>query len=327
MNRLAWGVVALVLSGCMTTAGSASLKRDLLRFEKSTVPQSGWKQVVTPDYELLTDLEPELAERAAKLLSQTLSGLRAMFGRAPVAAEHKLTILALRDGLEFERRFGKQTMGFAVTGETEVTLCLYGPPDRWFVRNEANYEGTQSVLVHELAHAVLSRYFTRQTKWFAEGMAQYLETFQWLDAETLRLGDPNLDAYGAYRAIRSLSVNDMLEWRSMNERDLKVAGLYGLSWAFMHYARNVEPRAFGPFLASVAQDGAESAFRQHFGGRGEKLDQAIYGYMKQGQYQQVVLKVPLVAPASVVVAMADDEKNDEIKKRLDFLERLMKQRD
>lgn len=70
-------------------------------------------------------------------------------------------------------------------------------------------------------------YFPRQSRWFAEGMAQYLETYQWLDAETLRLGDPNLQAYRSYRAIRSLSVDEMLAWNSMDDRDLKVAGSMG----------------------------------------------------------------------------------------------------
>ncbi|MDP1828002.1 MAG: DUF1570 domain-containing protein [Archangium sp.] len=317
----------VLLSGCMTTSGAGDLKRELLRFEPAAVTGTGWKRVQTPDYELLTDLEPELATRAAMLLSQSLSGLRAMFGRAPVAREQKLTIIAMRDGLEFERRFGKRTWGFAYSLPDEVTLCLYGPPDRWFVRPEITYEGTHSVLIHELAHAVLARYFVRQAKWFSEGMAQYLETFQWLDAETLRLGDPNLDAYRSYRAIRSLSVDDMLHWSSMNERDLKVAGLYGLSWAFIHYARNREPKVFGQFLAWVAQHGADEAFRQAFGGRGEALDKAIFMYMKQGSYQQVVIKVPMVTPATVVLEQATPEVVSRVETRLYALESAMSSRE
>lgn len=320
MRGALFGLV--LLSGCMTTSGAGDLKRELLRFEPSTaVPPSGWKRVQTPDYELLTDLEPEQATRAAMLLSQSLAGLRAMFGRAPVAAERKLTIIAMRDGLDFEKRFGKRTWGFAATSSDETTICLYGPPDRWFVRPEITYEGTHSVLIHELGHAVLARYFPRQTTWFAEGMAQYLETFQWLDAETLRLGDPNLEAYRSYRAIRSLSVDDMLHWSSANERDLEVAGLYGLSWAFIHYARNQEPKVFGQFLAWVAQDGADQAFRQAFGGRGDALDKAIFAYMRQGSYRQVVIKVPLVAPDTVVLEKAAPKVEARIQARLSALTR------
>lgn len=327
MTRGAWLGVWVLLSGCMTTTGAGDLKRELLRFEGASPQASGWKRVQTPQYELLSDLEPELVQRAALLLSQSLGGLEAMFGRAPVMAHQKLTIIAMRDGLEFERRFGKQTWGFAFTQSDEVTLCLYGPPDRWFVRREINYEGTQSVLLHELAHAVLSRYFVRQSKWFAEGMAQYLETARWLDAETLRLGEPNLDAYRSYRAIRSLSVADMVTWTSMNEGELKVAGLYGLSWAFIHYARNQEPKLFGQFLAQVAQLGADPAFERSFGGRGDTLDKAIFKYMKQGQYQQVVIKVPLTPPAAVQVEAASAAAQSQIEGRLSRLETAMKARE
>lgn len=320
MIRTAWLGAVVLVSGCMTTSGSAVVKRSLLQFEASAPAAAGWKRVQTPDYELLTDLEPELAERAALLLSQSLSGLQAMFGRAPVAARQKLTVIAMSDGLDFERRFGKRTAGFAVSNSEETTLCLYGPPDRWFVRGEVGYEGTQSVLIHELAHAVLRRYFVKQTRWFAEGMAQYLETYQWLDAETLRLGDPHLDAYRSYRGVRSLSVDDMLKWTSMDEGESTIAGLYGLSWAFIHYARNREKQAFAQFLASVAQDGASQAFQLSFGGRGDGLDKAIYTYMNQGQYSQVVVKVPLTAPVSVKVETASAELNERIQQRLRLLE-------
>lgn len=164
---------------------------------------------------------------------------------------------------------------------------------------------------------MLHRYFPKQTKWFAEGLAQYLETYQWIDAETLRLGDPNLDAYRAYRAIRSLSVMDMLAWKSMDQRELQIAGLYGLSWAFIHYARNLETKTFGRFLASTAELGADAAFELHFGGRYEALDKAIFTYMKQGQYQQIVVKVPLTEPAAVAIEPASA---DEVERRLTVLE-------
>ena len=166
-------------------------------------------------------------------------------------------------------------------------------------------------------------YFPRQSRWFAEGMAQYLETYQWLDAETLRLGDPNLQAYRSYRAIRSLSVDEMLAWNSMDDRDLKVAGLYGLSWAFIHYARNQEPKLFSQLLAVTARVDADSAFRATFGGRGEALDKAIFTYMKQGQYQQVVLKVPLTSPVTVQLSLATEQENQRIQEWLAMLEKAM----
>lgn len=108
------------------------------------------------------------------------------------------------------------------------------------------------MLQHELAHAVLRQYFREQPQWFAEGMAEYLETFRWVEPELVRL---NLGAYREYRAIRSLSVDQLLKWQGSGQRDLEVAGMYGLSWALVHFAINKMPREFGQYMAVLAKHG------------------------------------------------------------------------
>lgn len=315
--KFAWVVV--LLSGCMTTTGGGEVRRTLLRFQPMDAPpKTGWKKVVTPEYELITDLDPQLTERAAQQLSQALSGLKAMFGNAPIAVERKITVIAMADTMEFERRFGKKTYGFAVTTWDEIFICVFGPPDRWFYRNvQLNFDAVDSVLVHSLAHAVLHRYFPQQRKWFTEGLALYLETYEWLDAETLKLGDPNEYAYRAYRAVRSINVEDMLAWKSADQRDLQLAGLDGMSWAFVFYARNQEAKTFARFLASTAELGADGAFEVNFGGRYDELDKAIYAYLKKGQYQRIVLKVPVPQPTIVAIEPVNAE---DVEKRLKALE-------
>jgi hypothetical protein len=323
MSRGAWWAVVaalLALSGCAT--GSGDLKREALRFEPS-VPETRWKHVRTTHFELWTDLDAGQAERAALLLSQSLAGLTAMFAKAPVAADATVTVIALKDGLQFEERFGRYTWGFAATSPTGATLYLYGPPDKWFVRGELRYEGVHSVLQHELAHAVLRRYFPVQPLWFSEGMAQYLETYRWLDAETLELGDPNLVAYRSYRAYRSLTLQDMLAWQDLNDRQSTVAGLYGLSWAFIHWARNQQPRRLASFLAQLAQHDV-AAFEHAFGEDTDAMDKAIYAYLKQGSYQQLVIKVPLGAPEPARVEAVTPEEEAALRARLDGVEQRLK---
>lgn len=321
--RLFFVVVAAAIAGsaCVTTSGGGVLTRELVRFEATPPTVSGWKQVKAPGFTLYTDLEPALAERATLLLSQSLAGLEVMFGKAPIAQELPLTIIAMHDDLDFEKRFGARTWGFAATNGGGTTILLYGPPDRWFVRNENTYEGKESVLQHELAHAVLARYFVRQPKWFAEGLAKYLETYRWLTPQKLLLGEPNLEAYRAYRAIRSLSVTDLTAWNSMDERDLKVAGLYGLSWAFVHYLRNQEPRALGAYMQALATQGPDVAWQSTFAGREEALDKAIYAYMKQGSYKQLTIEVAPPVAALVKLEAAD---GPAVVTQLDALEAMFK---
>lgn len=287
-------LLGALAAGCATT-GAGEVRRIALRFE-GAAPTTAWKRVATERFELLTDLPADDARRAAQLLTQSVDGLHAMFGKAPVQVDRKLVVIALADGLEFERRFGRFLWGFAVIESDETTVCLYGPPDRWFVRAANLVEATHSVLQHELAHAVLSRYFVHQPTWFAEGMAQYLETFRWLDERTLLLGEPNLEAWRGYAAVRSIELKDLFSWRSYEQRETETTGYYGLAWALVHWAINREPQRFSAFLSELVE-GRRDAFERAFGPLLPELDRAIHQYLKQGQYSKLRLDVPLGAPA------------------------------
>lgn len=318
MSRLLWLSVALVLTRCAT--GSGDVRRETLRFEATRPLPAGWKRLQTADYELLTDLAEGQAQRAAQLLSQSMLGLGAMFGHAKPRFDHRLVVIALTDGLEFERRFGKLLWGFTAPGPRETTVCLYGAPDRWFSRGANFVNATDSVLQHELAHAVLSGYFARQPTWFAEGMAQYLETFRWLDGETVLVGEPSAKAWRHYAAARSLTMKDVLGWSDYRQRETEKLGRYGLAWAFVHYAINREPQRFSSLLAELA-DGHDDAFERTFGAPTEELDREIYAYLKQGQYSQLRLHVPPATPTAVKF-----EPGAEPTERLHQLEEQMKRR-
>ncbi|MFZ5443062.1 MAG: DUF1570 domain-containing protein [Myxococcota bacterium] len=321
--RWVWLVTLVVVSGC-ATVGTGAVVRDELTFRSSAAAGRGWKVLETERFTLTTDLEPELAQQAARLLSQSLTGLNALFARAPVKQDVRIEVVAMADGLDFERRFGRRVGGFAASKPNHVTLVLYGPPDRWFERSELTYEGTESVVNHELAHAILRRYFPVQPRWFAEGMAEFLETFRWLDATHVRLGDPNLASYRAYRAIRSLSVGDLDRWEQMStQRDLEVAGHYGLSWAFVHYLRNREPQSLGRYMSALAEQPAQ-AWARTFAGREDELDKAIFQYMKVGSYQQFTLEVPPAPAREASLRPATAAEQETLEKRLEELSVAMK---
>lgn len=298
MNR-AFALGLVLLAGCATTSsGSGKLERISLRFEATAPLPSGWKHLATSEFELFTDLDDAEAQRGALLLTQSLEGLAALFGSAKPLIDRKLIVIVFADSLEFERRYGANLWGFAATTGMESTVVLYGAPDRWFVRQANLVEATHSVLQHELAHAVLYRYFAQQPTWFAEGMAQYLETFRWLDPQTVLLGEPNLKAWSGYAKVRSLTMKDLLAWHDYEQRQLETAGLYGLAWAFVHYALNVEPARFAQLMAALVE-GDQDAFLHTFGAPTEALDQAVFGYLKRGQYTQLKLKVPTREPRAV----------------------------
>ncbi len=294
--------VGLVLfAGCMTPTGSGTVTRTSFLFPSAPEPSTnGWSVVETEDFTLRSDLPLGQVQEAAQLVAQSLVGLRAMFGKAPIAARHHVTVYALADGLEFERRFGRRVGGFAWSRGDQTLLMLYGPPQRWFVRAEVVLDAKDSVLQHELAHAVLSDFFPQQAQWFAEGMAQYLETFRWVDASTVRFGDASLTAYRYYRSIRSLSVEQMAKWTKYDQGGLETWGYYGLSWAFVHWALNTKPREFGTYMSELAQRGPAAAWSATFAPL-QGLDQEIYRYMTVGTYRVRVVKVPETPRVPAVV--------------------------
>lgn len=306
--RLGLTVVCLwALSSCMTTTGAASLRREWLRFEPGRSTSSQWKEIKTDEFLLWTDLPDDQAQRAAQLLTESMKGLKALFGKAEPRSVVPLTVVAMSDGLEFERRFGRTTWGFAMGMGQTMAIFLYGPPDRWFVRRLNTVEANDSVVQHELAHVVLYRYFQKQPRWFAEGMAQYLETFRWSADDAVELGQVQLTAYERYFKVRSLAVADLPRWEGLNLPQAQTDGLYGLSWAFVTYVLNLEPQVFLQYMGALAEGDVSRAWSSTFGTRTEELDKAVFRFMKTGNYRVATLKVTDLAarPAKIVAAPLD----------------------
>ena len=115
-------------------------------------------------------------------------------------------------------------------------------------------------------------------------------------------------------------MKDLLAWSSYQQREMEISGRYGLAWAFVHFAINREPQRFASLRAELV-DGRDDAFQRAFGEPNEALDQAIYGYLKQGHSAQLRLEVPLSVPTLVKF-----EPTEQPEERLHALEQAMKPR-
>ena len=295
-------VCSALLVGCATTGGVSTLgdvRRQSLVFDAGdkTSP-TRWRSVTTDDFELMSDLSPADIEEAAQAIAQTLAGLKAMFGNAKVAKPGKVTVIALADDMEFEHVFGRLIDGVALPTEHGTTIFMYGKPYRWFRHPVLTQDAKTSVLLHELAHAVLRSYFPTQPRWFAEGLAQYLETYRWVDAENITIGVVNYEALAAYRGVRSLGVADLKKWGTGvgdEVRDVTNLGLYGASWAFVHWALNQDQQRFGKYMYLLTQTTPDDAWKQTFEPIEADLDVAVHKYLRIGAYYAVNARVPKVA--------------------------------
>lgn len=304
----------VVLTGCVTTSGASSslgaVRRDFLTFPPGpNEAPTRWRVVNAEQFTLISDLPPEQMKEAAQAIAQSYAGLKAMFGKLPEAIDTPPTIVALADDMEFQKVFGRRVGGVTVTSENGSWIFVYGAPHRWFDRPVLTQNLKVSVLQHELAHAVLRSYFAVEPRWFAEGMAQYLETNQWVDAQTVSLGEPNLEAYSAYRGIRSLGVADLQRWGFIGEqemRDLTNVGLYGESWAFVHWAITNESARFIQYMFLLTKGDVEGAWKHTFGPIEASIDKAVFQYMKTGQHSLAEVNVP-PAPTQAVKIEAVSE--------------------
>src|SRR5206468_470484 len=83
---------------------------------------------------------------------------------------------------------------------------------------------------------------------FEDGIASYLETYEWNDARTaISLGRPNLFLYAAYRRMRSIGFEDVAEWKFKEANEATQLALHGYAWALVTWLINAQNERFGRY--------------------------------------------------------------------------------
>lgn len=287
----------LVLPGCVTTAGNALAPRTL---EWDALPTgaspTGWWRYETPRFELFTDLSPERGTEAVASVTRELLALSAIMGQASIRARTSIQVIVLSDGLEFERYFGRKVSGLVSRRPEDAVVVLYGDPDRWQTRASLKVETSSSLVTHELAHVVLGQYLPIEPRWFAEGMAEFLETYAWVEGGAIEIGRENLFAYRQYRANRTVGLENVAAWGNATREEGEAEGFarYGYCWALIHYLVNQEPERFAAILDTLGKATSNVDTLQQLlpGVAAGDLDKRVFGYMKTGEYSLFRLEVP-----------------------------------
>src|SRR6185503_19106238 len=101
-----------------------------------------------------------------------------------------------------------------------------------------------SIATHELTHALADRCFPTHTRWFHEGLAQFVETYEWsYDWKAITVGRPNISALRLDIQKRE-GMRSLFDWGNggLHEADDdKIASRYAYAWAVVHYLVNQEP--------------------------------------------------------------------------------------
>ena len=250
-----------------------------------------WRRIETPHFELNTDLGSSDARHAGAALEATRDALVSAAFPTFKFADVKTKVYVLANGLDFERYFGRKTGGLFLH-TTPPMFFLFGSPDRWELRRSA-HRPDRSVLRHEMAHELSGEVWPNQPRWFAEGLANFLEPVFYSDDEkNVVLGGINYTALSCYRRVRTTTLSDVLTWKegtgtlAMRE----AMGLYGYSWLFVHWLYHKHPEQFIHYMDALSRQEPDEAIKivlAEFDAN--TLDQELYEYQRHGRFDDMLL--------------------------------------
>ena len=289
--RLALLVFPLVLGACVTPAITPSHQPDQ------------WQRIQTQHFELATDLAPEAAKRAAISLERNRAAiLAAAWGKGSDARiTSPAAVVVLADRLQFYHYGERQFVGL-YSSSPRPTIFLAGAPEVWEAGTAAD-DSTTSVLRHELVHQIAGGIYGRQPRWFAEGLAQFLETIVISeDGTTAIMGRLNLVALRKYKTQRNASVRDALGWKSDSDQDpATLHSLYGLSWLLVHWLYNTQSADFAAYQVKLAK-GVDPAVAWNASFPtllGKDLDRELQQYAKFGKFVDVPVALQAVSTEQI----------------------------
>jgi tetratricopeptide (TPR) repeat protein len=285
-----------------------------------------WQKVTTDHFVLRTDFDARIAGAAARQLEATRDALvSAAWGAIDFPAHVRTEVFLLSNELQFEALFGPAVVAL-LAQEPRPAFFLSGPPIRWEQRESPDRQ-PMTVLRRVMAHQLEAAVYFHPPMWFAEGLAQYLETVHESgNQKWVIVGDLNPVARQEYFWNRTVSIRRMLEWNEpvgmLSESE--VAGLRGISYAFVHWLYNTKHDAFLHYEAELARGvDPKQAWQSAFSGFDPATtDAELHKYMRYGEYwtwdmplqwraspaQQVAMTAAdtRVARARVMLAAASD---------------------
>lgn len=292
--------LAACLAAAPALAGSDSARCSIPR-------AASWRTVRSAHFTIATDLSREKAGRLVRELEKLHAAvLAALFGE-DVEVPARLNVVAFSERRRFEEVAPRHAEGY-------VKRTLLGEPLAVFPYDED--EGVPELLAHELAHHVSYFHFPRQPRWFAEGLAQFVETVarerkderstatgshlvrgqirrggRWAGLASPRLAE-------RVRYTLGVSAAELLAWRGGVD-DADPGRFHTGSWVLYHFLWNQRSEAFTAFQERLAAgedpDVAwRSAFPEWDPARPQTLsalDAALAVYRKEGRYAAYAVDV------------------------------------
>ncbi len=205
-----------------------------------------WRQLVSDHFVLRTNLgEVEASELIARFERMRAAVAAALPG-AP-APPGRVEVIAFRSAADYA--------AFAPEGARGYYLRSEGGPPRIVMAGGLSAT-ERALLAHELTHHFLAGALKRQPRWFAEGLASYMESLgDDAPAGALVVGAPPPERLARARKTQ-VPVRELLAWDgSAPDHDAALAR-YASSWLLVHWLSHERPAALATLEAHLADGDA-----------------------------------------------------------------------
>jgi hypothetical protein len=244
-----------------------------------------WRELVSEHFVVWTDSTPEHARelvREMEHLRQVEVG--AVFRAA--AGPGRAFVIAPRDSAELHEFLSSQFGAIAFPSTNALHQAFAVLPAATFASDE------DRVAAHELTHVISYAFIHHQPRWFAEGMAKFLETID-IDEKNgvVDLGrEPTQRGPGRMVIHRLVSLAKMFQCAELRCADV---AFYATAWAFFTYLVNTHTAELDRYIDLLAKDTEpQHAWDQVFAGVDlEQLDADMRRWLTTGKHVVVHLKV------------------------------------
>ncbi len=262
-----------------------------------------WHEVQSAHFRVKTNLDPEVARKVTLDLERFRRALLSVWTRS-FDPPGQLEAIVLRSRGQLAEFHSEKSLGFARFTPNGPLIVMDGGGAMLF---EPDVD--QNVHAHELAHYLSFYVMARQPRWYAEGLASYLETaYLRQGGKEAVLGRPKSEVL-RYARERStwLTLDELWRWEQ-EAIPLEDQGMHYISsWLWVAYLMNEHGPRFTDFQLRLSRaEEPRKAFEAAFAGAGD-LEAGLHFYLERGSFAMWAVPVDGVPTETQVRALEGAE--------------------
>ena len=285
-RRHVWAVLSGVLCALWLAVPAASA-------------DSGWRQLKTPRYTVLSQLSENATRSWATEFDQFIDSTGGLMSISP-ARLPPLTVVLMARSKDFDpykpprpNGTSAKTIGgffYRMGGWSVIGLAEHGDDD-----------ATRRTIFHESVHWLMSSDRSPQPRWFSEGIAELFSTFS-PHFDKVDWGHPIEYHVLLLRQYGLMPMKDFLaQDSSFFDRDDHTGRYYAQSWALVHYllvSGHPERREkLMRYISTFRTKSSDDAFQAAFGGDYAALQRELKDYIDQPRMGYMITPRKPAAPA------------------------------